>query len=93
MADIICKQEKARGRQAAPLRIPSDGRADRWENSEEKRWGGVVSPRLLTAPCTRGGYTVEKVTVMIFASWLKRLDPHPIRLSERVYLQTEFPNS
>ncbi len=29
MADIICKQDKARGRQAAPSQITSDGRADR----------------------------------------------------------------
>ena len=37
MADIIWKQDKARGRQAAPLQITSDGRADRWEHFEEKR--------------------------------------------------------
>ena len=29
MANIICKQDKARGRQAAPSQITSDGRADR----------------------------------------------------------------
>ena len=29
MADIIWKQDKARGRQAAPSQITSDGRADR----------------------------------------------------------------
>ncbi len=29
MANIICKQGKARGWQAAPSRITSDGRADR----------------------------------------------------------------
>lgn len=37
MADIILKQDKARGRQAAPSRITSDGRADRWEHFEEKK--------------------------------------------------------
>ncbi len=37
MADIICKQDKARGRQAAPSQITSDGRADRLEHFEEKR--------------------------------------------------------
>lgn len=37
MANIICKQDKARGRQAAPSRITSDGRADRLEHFEEKR--------------------------------------------------------
>ena len=37
MADIICKQDKARGRQASPSQITSDGRADRLEHFEEKR--------------------------------------------------------
>ncbi len=36
MADIICKQDKARGRQAAPSQITSDGRADRLKHFEEK---------------------------------------------------------
>ena len=36
MADIIYKQDKARGRQAAPSQIASDGRADRLGNIIEK---------------------------------------------------------
>ena len=37
MADIIWKQDKVRGQQAAPSQITSDGRADRKKHFEEKK--------------------------------------------------------